>query len=180
MLLYEYVVGLQRRRQRSWDMFSALLATQKCRKVSRVYELLMLNCFIFVFHIDVLYSGSRRSGRQLGRVALPTVQRRLALSGKLCFSSVWPVTNVRGQGTGLRSWIVREKRGGPQITVKAKQTKKTNAVVLIFVSTPLPQAAPQLGHVLRPPRHPDVSQGRLMGWEFVSSGFCLFLFVFLK
>ena len=31
-------------------------------------------------------------GRELGRVALPTVQRRLALSGKLCFNSLWPVS----------------------------------------------------------------------------------------
>ena len=71
------------------------------------------------------------------------------------------------------------EENGPRITVKAKQTKKTDAVVLMFVSTPLRQAAPQLGHVLRPPRHPEVSQGRLMGWEFVYSGFCLF-FVFFK
>ena len=62
---------------------------------------------------------------RIGRVALPTVQRRLALSGKLCFNSLWPVTNVTGQGNGLRSRIVREKRGGPGITVKAKKTKKT-------------------------------------------------------
>ena len=54
----------------------------------------------------------------------PTVQRRLALSGKLCFNSLWPVTNVTGQGNGLRSRIVGEKRGGPGITVKAKKKKK--------------------------------------------------------
>ena len=47
---------------------------------------------------------------------------RLALSGKLCFKSVWPVTNVTGQRNGKPSWIVREKRGGPGITVKAKKT----------------------------------------------------------
>ena len=70
------------------------------------------------------WSSSRRSGRELDRVALPTVQRRLALSGKLCFNSFWPVTNVTGQGNGLRSWIVREKGGGPGITVKAKKKKK--------------------------------------------------------
>ena len=50
----------------------------------------------------------------------PTVQRWLALSGKLCFNSLWPVINVTGQGNGLRSWIAREKRGGPGITVKAR------------------------------------------------------------
>ena len=66
------------------------------------------------------------SKRKLGRVALPTVQRRLALSGKLCFNSLWPVTNVTGQGNRLRSWIVREKRGGLGITVKATNTRKTN------------------------------------------------------
>ena len=60
------------------------------------------------------------SWHELGRVALPTVQRRLALSGKLCFNSLWPVTNVTGQGNGKRSRIVREKRAGPGITVKAK------------------------------------------------------------
>ena len=69
-------------------------------------------------------ASSRRSGRELGRVALPTVQRRLALSGKLCFDSLWPVTDVTGQRNGLRSWIVREKRGGPGITVKAKKQNK--------------------------------------------------------
>ena len=74
-----------------------------------------------------------RSGRELGRVALPTVQRRLALSGKLCFNSLWPVTNVTGQGNGLRSRIVREKRAGPGITVKAKKqkSKKINNSVSI-------------------------------------------------
>ena len=46
--------------------------------------------------------------------------RPLALSGKLCFNSLWPVTNVTGQGNGLQSRIVREKRGGPGITYKAK------------------------------------------------------------
>ena len=65
-------------------------------------------------------ASSRRSGRQPGGGALPTVQMRLALSGKLCFDSLWPVTNVRGQGNGLRSWIVREKRREPGATVKAK------------------------------------------------------------
>ena len=44
--------------------------------------------------------SSMRSGRELGRVELPTLQRRLALSGKLCFNSLWPVTNVSGQGNG--------------------------------------------------------------------------------
>ena len=53
----------------------------------------------------------------------PTVQRRLALSGKICFNSLWLVTNVTGQGNGLRSRIVREKRAGPGITVKAKNKK---------------------------------------------------------
>ena len=65
------------------------------------------------------------------RITHPTVSRcyptvfRLChknnLSGKLCFNSLWPATNVTGQGNGLRSRIVREKRGGPGITVKAKQ-----------------------------------------------------------
>ena len=32
-------------------------------------------------------------------------------------------TNVTGQGNGLRSLFVREKRRGPGITVKAKQIK---------------------------------------------------------
>ena len=68
-------------------------------------------------------ASSRRSERELGRVALPTVHSRLALSGKLCFYSLWPVTNVTGQGNGLRSQIVREERGGPGITVKAKNKK---------------------------------------------------------
>ena len=69
--------------------------------------------------ITIPVASSRRSGSELGRVALPTVQRRLALSGKLCFNSIWPVTNVTGQGNGLRSRIVREKRAGPGITGKA-------------------------------------------------------------
>ena len=69
-------------------------------------------------------ASSRRSGRELGRVALPTVQRRLALYGKLCFNSLWPVTNVTGQGNGLRSWFVREERGGPGITVKGEHKRK--------------------------------------------------------
>ena len=51
------------------------------------------------------------------------IQRRLALSGKLCFNSLWPVTNVTGQGNGLRSRIVREKRGEPGITVKANKKR---------------------------------------------------------
>ena len=76
-------------------------------------------------------ASSRRSGRELGRVALPTVQRRLGLSRKLRFNSLWPVTNVTGQGNGLRIRIVREKRGGPGITVKAKKnkTKQLNPLV---------------------------------------------------
>jgi len=34
------------------------------------------------------------------------------------------VTNVTGQGNGLRSWIVREKREGPGRNVKAKKQIK--------------------------------------------------------
>jgi hypothetical protein len=50
------------------------------------------------------------------------------MPGKLCFHNLWPVTNVTGQGNGLRSWIVREKRGGQGITVKAKKQIKNNYI----------------------------------------------------
>ena len=57
-------------------------------------------------------ASSMRSRRELGRVALPTIQRRLALSGKLYINSCRPVTNVTWQGNRLRIRIVMEKRAG--------------------------------------------------------------------
>ena len=89
------------------------------------------------YRVAILLVSSRRSGCELGRVALPTVQRRLALSGKLCFNSLWPVTDVTGQGNGLRSRIVREKRGGPEITVEAKKNNNYKYETHITVMYPL-------------------------------------------
>ena len=98
-----------------------------------------------------------RSGRELGRVALPTVQRRLALSGKVCFNSLWPVTNVTGQGNGLRSRIVKEKRGGPDITIEAKKIGCRTYHSITFITfqrdapTVGPVTVPSLAHARPPP-----------------------------
>ena len=54
----------------------------------------------------------------------------IALSGKLCFNSLWPVANVTGQGNGLRSRIVREKSGGPGITVLANNNAYKKKVII--------------------------------------------------
>ena len=111
----------------SWTLFEELFANI----ISRT-QTLVKPCTSIWLPVEDLKSPieililSIFSGRELGRVALPTVQMRLALSGKLCFNSLWPVTNVTGQGNELRSWIVKEKRGGPGITVEAKKTQNTN------------------------------------------------------
>ena len=70
------------------------------------------------------------SGRELGRVALPTVQRQHELSRQgfpqysLCPHGGihWiSLMNSTRQGNGSSSWTVRGKRGGPGITVKRRK-----------------------------------------------------------
>ena len=72
---------------------------------------------------------THRSGRELGWVALPTVQRQHELSREgfphysLCpYGGIhWiSLINSTRQGNGSSSWTVRGKRGGPGITVKRK------------------------------------------------------------
>ena len=79
---------------------------------------------------------TRRLGRELGRVALLTVQRQHEWSREgFPQYSLCPYGGIRlislmsstRQGNGSSSWTVREKRGGPGITVKQeKQTEKKN------------------------------------------------------
>ena len=76
---------------------------------------------------------THRSGRGLGRVALPTVHRQHELSREgfpqysLCpYGGIHWISSMNStrQGNGSSSWTVREKRGGPGTTVKRKGKKK--------------------------------------------------------
>jgi hypothetical protein len=82
---------------------------------------------------------AHRSGRELGRVALPTVQRQPELSREgfpqysLCpYGGIhWiSLMNSTRQGNGTSSWTVRGKRGGPGTTVKRKKKKKKKKLIM--------------------------------------------------
>ena len=88
---------------------------------------------------------THRSGRELGRVALPTVQRQHELSREgvppysLCpYGGVHWISLMHStrQGNGSSSWTVREKRGGPRITVKREKQNKIYIYARVQIVVP--------------------------------------------
>ena len=52
-----------------------------------------------------------RAGANLVKVTLPTVQWQFALSGKLCFKSLWPGTNVAWAGERMTTLDRQGEKG---------------------------------------------------------------------